>query len=130
MRVERQCGFTLIELLVVVVVIGILSAIAIPSFLKQRERAYLASVTHDLRTAQVAVEASGITNATYLPLDGATETTLPFILAGYEGADDTRILVRSDRLTYCIEGRHPKAAGVALVVRSGVAGVTESTVGC
>jgi type IV pilus assembly protein PilA len=38
-----NAGFTLIELLVVIVIVGILSAIAIPSFLNQRNRAYEAS---------------------------------------------------------------------------------------
>lgn len=68
-------GFTLIELMVVVLIIAILIAIAIPTFLGARTKAQDRAAQSDLRTGLVTAQAFYTDNESYLDTNAATTAT-------------------------------------------------------
>jgi prepilin-type N-terminal cleavage/methylation domain-containing protein len=59
---RREQGFTLVEIMIVVLIIGILLAIAVPSFMNARERSRTNACRSNLRQIQAAKEQWAMAN--------------------------------------------------------------------
>ena len=89
-EMKDQDGFTLIELMVVVLIIAILIAIAIPTFLGLRSRAQNRSAQSDLRNGLTAAKAYYTDGETFVGFDATeAEDVEPSLTWGAAGSKTT-----------------------------------------
>jgi len=95
-QTSYKAGFTLVEIMIVVAIIGLLAAIAIPNFVKAREKSQKGACINNLRQIDAAIQQYALEN-------NANPTTLvnfgviqPYLGRGSVGVAKTALVCPED----------------------------------
>jgi type IV pilus assembly protein PilA len=122
----EEKGFTLIELLVVILIIGILAAIAIPSFLSQKDKAGDASAKSYVRNMQTAEETYFTDNNRYTKSLDDLKVVEP-VLADVPNPGGTAPVATATDVTRDYAVSSTSKAGVTYTITRASSGVTTRT---
>ena len=79
---RKQAGFTLVEIMIVVAIIGLLAAIAVPSFIRARTRSQATTVLNEARMLDAALDQYALENNKTSSATAAFADLTPYLKAG------------------------------------------------
>jgi len=86
-------GFTLVEIMIVVAIIGLLAAIAVPSFMRARQRSIASTILNELRQTDAAKDQYALENTKTGAVVPVWADLTPYLKAGSKltnsGGSDT-----------------------------------------